>query len=94
MRHLAFCVESVEQTVKELAEVGIKCEPIRVDDYTGKKMTFFHDRMDCRWSCMSKEVDKMIFRKAEKKFSMSWCCELWERKEHITPESLAAVERS
>ena len=27
----------------ELAEVGIECEPIRVDDYTGKKMTFFHD---------------------------------------------------
>ena len=24
-------------------EVGIECEPIRVDDYTGKKMTFFHD---------------------------------------------------
>ena len=21
----------------------IECEPIRVDDYTGKKMTFFHD---------------------------------------------------
>lgn len=32
-----------EQTVKEQAEVGIECEPIRVDDYTGKKMTFFHD---------------------------------------------------
>ena len=29
--------------MKELAEVGIECEPIRVDDYTGKKMTFFHD---------------------------------------------------
>ena len=43
LRHLAFCVESVEQTVKELGEVGIECEPIRVDDYTGKKMTFFHD---------------------------------------------------
>ena len=43
LRHLAFCVESVEQTVKELAEVGIECEPIRVDDYTGKKMIFFHD---------------------------------------------------
>ena len=40
---IAFCVDSVEQTVKELAEVGIECEPIRVDDYTGKKMTFFHD---------------------------------------------------
>ena len=43
MRHLAFCVDSVEQTVRELAEVGIECESIRVDDYTGKKMTFFHD---------------------------------------------------
>ena len=39
LRHLAFCVESVEQTVKELAEGGIEC----VDDYTDKKMTFFHD---------------------------------------------------
>jgi len=43
LRHLAFCVESVEQTVKELAEVGIECEPIRVDAYTGKKMIFFQD---------------------------------------------------
>ena len=43
LRHLAFCVDSVEQTVNELVEVGIECEPIRVDDYTGKKMTFFHD---------------------------------------------------
>ena len=43
LRHLAFCVDSVEQTVNELAEVGIECEPIRMDDYTGKKMTFFHD---------------------------------------------------
>ena len=32
LRHLAFCVDSVEQTVKELAAVGIECEPIRVDD--------------------------------------------------------------
>ena len=43
LRHLAFCVESFEQTVKELAEVGIDCEPIRVDAYTGKIMTFFQD---------------------------------------------------
>lgn len=43
LRHLAFCVESVEQTVKELAEVGIDCEPIRVDAYTSKIMTFFQD---------------------------------------------------
>ena len=35
-----FLCGGVEQTVKELAEVGIECEPIREDDFTGKKMTF------------------------------------------------------
>ena len=35
--------ENYRSEVKELAEVGIECEPIRVDDFTGKKMTFFHD---------------------------------------------------
>lgn len=29
--------------MNELAEAGIECEPIRVDGYTGKKMTFFHN---------------------------------------------------
>lgn len=43
LRHLAFKVESVEETVKELNALGIVTEPIRVDDYTGKKMTFFAD---------------------------------------------------
>ena len=43
LRHLAFCVESVEETVKELAALGIVCEPIRSDVYTDKKMTFFQD---------------------------------------------------
>lgn len=43
LRHLAFAVESLEQTVRELEEKGIATEPIRVDDYTGKKMTFFYD---------------------------------------------------
>ena len=43
LRHLAFRVESVEETVKELDEIGIECEPIRTDTYTGKKMTFFFD---------------------------------------------------
>lgn len=31
---------SIEQT--ELVEVGIECDSICVDDYTDKKMTFFH----------------------------------------------------
>ena len=43
LRHLAFRVESVEETVKELAEMGIECEPIRIDSYTGEKMTFIFD---------------------------------------------------
>lgn len=43
LRHLAFAVESVEQNVRELEEKGIATEPIRVDEYTGKKMTFFYD---------------------------------------------------
>ena len=43
LRHLAFRVESVEETVKELVEMKIECEPIRADSYTGEKMTFFFD---------------------------------------------------
>ena len=42
-RHLAFRVESVEETVTELDKIGIECEPIRTDTYTGEKMTFFFD---------------------------------------------------
>ena len=33
----------VDDTVKELNGKGIETEPVRLDDYTGKKMTFFHD---------------------------------------------------
>lgn len=43
LRHLAFAVDSVEETVRELEAMGIACEPIRTDDYTGKPMTFFFD---------------------------------------------------
>ena len=43
LRHLAFRVEDVEETVRELAALGIACEPVRVDEFTGKRMTFFFD---------------------------------------------------
>ena len=43
LRHLAFRVASVDETVTELAEKGIPCEPVRTDTFTGEKMTFFHD---------------------------------------------------
>lgn len=43
LRHLAFRVESVEEIVHELETMGVPCEPIRTDTYTGEKMTFFVD---------------------------------------------------
>ena len=43
LRHLAFRVDSVEAAVRELEALGVACEPIRTDTFTGKKMTFFHD---------------------------------------------------
>lgn len=43
LRHLAFAVESVSNTVQELEALGIPCEPIRLDSYTNKPMTFFRD---------------------------------------------------
>ena len=43
LRHLAFRVDSVSETVEELKQRGIACEPIRVDEFTNKHMTFFFD---------------------------------------------------
>ena len=43
LRHLAFQVSSVADTVAELENTGIPCEPVRLDAYTGKPMTFFRD---------------------------------------------------
>ncbi|MED4014571.1 VOC family protein [Sutcliffiella cohnii] len=43
LRHLAFKVEDVEESVAELLDKGISVEPIRVDSLTGKKFTFFMD---------------------------------------------------
>lgn len=43
LRHLAFRVEKIEETIAELKELGIETEPVRIDAFTNKKMTFFHD---------------------------------------------------
>lgn len=43
LRHLAFHVENVEQVAAELNALGIATEPIRVDPFTGGRMTFFRD---------------------------------------------------
>ena len=43
LRHFAFKVASVADTVAWLKERGIECELVRQDSYTGKAMTFIHD---------------------------------------------------
>ncbi|WP_309089145.1 VOC family protein [Domibacillus sp.] len=43
LRHLAFEVEDIEGSVRELEEKGITVEPIRIDEGTGRRFTFFQD---------------------------------------------------
>ena len=43
LRHLAFYTEDVEAAAAELAEKGISMEPVRVDEFSGKRFTFFAD---------------------------------------------------
>jgi glyoxylase I family protein len=46
LRHLAFQVKNIEETVRQLATVNIDSEPIRIDEFTGKKFTFIADPDD------------------------------------------------
>ena len=46
LRHLAFQVKNIEETVRQLAAVNIDSEPIRIDEFTGKKFTFIADPDD------------------------------------------------
>ncbi|WP_266171095.1 SMU1112c/YaeR family gloxylase I-like metalloprotein [Dyella subtropica] len=46
LRHLAFVVPDVEVAVATLQQRGVSCEPIRVDEYTGRRFTFFADPDD------------------------------------------------
>ena len=43
LRHLAFEVDNVEQAARHIQSHGIPIEPIRVDEFTGKRFTFFAD---------------------------------------------------
>ncbi|WP_028296340.1 SMU1112c/YaeR family gloxylase I-like metalloprotein [Olivibacter sitiensis] len=46
LRHLAFAVNNVEEIVSYLQQHHIEAEPIRIDEYTGKKFTFIADPDD------------------------------------------------
>jgi glyoxylase I family protein len=43
LRHLAFSVASLEPVIGRLQSLGIEVEPVRVDEHTGKRFTFFAD---------------------------------------------------
>ena len=43
LRHLAFEVDDVAQCKAELEAKGIAVEPVRTDEYTGKRFVFFAD---------------------------------------------------
>lgn len=43
LRHLAFRVADVPAFAAKLEAMGIACEPVRWDEFTGNRMTFFRD---------------------------------------------------
>ncbi|WP_036484614.1 VOC family protein [Myxosarcina sp. GI1] len=43
LRHLAFEIENITEYINYLNSKGINVEPVRIDELTGKKFTFFKD---------------------------------------------------
>ena len=43
LRHLAFRVRDIAAETQRMSALGVKFELIRVDEYTGKRFTFFSD---------------------------------------------------
>ena len=43
LRHLCFEVDDLETTVLSLSDHKVVAEPIRIDEYTGKRFTFIAD---------------------------------------------------
>ncbi len=43
LRHLSFSVDDLDAEIARLADHDVRCEPVRVDEYTGQRFTFFSD---------------------------------------------------
>ena len=43
LRHIAFEVENVEESVMLLLQADVTAEPVRIDEFSGKRFTFFFD---------------------------------------------------
>ena len=46
LRHLAFAVADLDNAIQHLTEQGVFTEPIRIDEHTGRRFTFFADPDD------------------------------------------------
>jgi glyoxylase I family protein len=46
LRHLAFAVDDLDATVRDLEAEGVAVETIRVDEHTDRRYTFFKDPDD------------------------------------------------
>ena len=46
LRHLAFRVDDLDAAIAHLSGHGVATEPVRVDEYTGRRFTFFADPDD------------------------------------------------
>lgn len=43
LRHLALAVADIDVAAAELKEKGVRVQPVRVDEHTGRRFTFFAD---------------------------------------------------
>lgn len=43
LRHLAFNITDIDAAVLALQQAGVRCEPVRVDEITQRRFTFFCD---------------------------------------------------
>ena len=43
LRHLAFEVSDIDSAMSFMEHNNIACEPVRTDEFTGKRFTFFQD---------------------------------------------------
>jgi glyoxylase I family protein len=43
LRHLAFEVDDIEEAIRHITSHGVIVEPVRIDEFTDKRFTFFAD---------------------------------------------------
>lgn len=43
LRHLAFATDDLDAEIERLKKIGVSTEPVRTDEFTGKRFTFLAD---------------------------------------------------